>query len=181
MMLNKERITRLVRNILIVGSVFFIGCEDTINDTVIMYEWDARLPMDDNGYYHLTMDRDNHQTLHRLSGIVKTESGEPVENFRVTWESDLYWVLGDTLGYMIEHTGSDELWYVGYDTTYITWFSGFEVPIVNGSSYSNENGEVSTMIAPVQTMRGDTVKILYGFWDNWRYEETIDSLEIILF
>ena len=159
MMLNKERITRLVRNILIVGSVFFIGCEDTINDTVIMYEWDARLPMDDNGYYHLTMDRDNHQTLHRLSGIVKTESGEPVENFRVTWESDLYWVLGDTLGYIVHSGYTDEWVYVAYDTTYVTGFSGEEVRTSNWASYSDSYGEINNMIAPVKTMIGDTLNV----------------------
>ena len=39
--------------------------------------------------------------------------------------------------------------YVNYDTTYITGFSGWEVPIVNGSSYSRMDGEVNTMIAPI--------------------------------
>ena len=65
------------------------------------------------------------------------------------------------------------------DTTYITWFDGFEVPIINGASYSNEEGEVNTMIAPVRSMIGDTATIYYGMWDNWRNESVIDSFSII--
>ena len=151
-------------------------------DTIakLLFELTSDLEIDSNGFYRLGIDTTEWQTLYRLDGRV-TRSGSPVNVIKFGWYSPYHWLIGDTLGYMIEHTGSDELWYVGYDTTYITWFNGFEVPIVNGSSYSNENGEVSTMVAPVQTMRGDTVKILYGFWDNWRYEEIIDSLEIILF
>jgi len=158
MMLNKERITRLVRNILLVGSVFIMGCEDTINEPFISYEWDARLPMDENGYYHLEMDRHNHQTLHRITGIV-TDNGEPLENFRVTWESDLYWVLGDTLGYIVHYGYTDDWVYVAYDTTYVTGFSGEEVRTTNWASYSDSYGEFSNMIAPVKTMIGDTLNV----------------------
>ena len=80
---------------------------------------------------------------------------------------------------MVENTGSGDLWYIGYDTTYITWFDGFEVPIINSASYSNEEGEVNTMIAPVRSMIGDTATIYYGMWDNWRNESVIDSFSII--
>ena len=158
MMSNKERISRLVRNILIVGSIFLIGCEDNLNEPFIMYEWDARLPMDENGYYHLEMDRNNHQTLHRLTGIV-TDNGEALENFRVTWESDLYWVLGDTLGYIVHYGYTDDWVYVAYDTTYVTGFSGEEVRTTNWASYSDSDGEFSNMIAPVKTMIGAPLNV----------------------
>ena len=157
---NKTLIS--IRNILIAGSVFFIGCEDITyegeGEPYIMLEWDARLPIDGNGYYHLEMDRDNHQTLHRLSGFV-TDNGEPLQNFRVTWESDLYWTLGDTLGYIV-HSGYTDAWvYVAYDTTYVIGFSGEEVRTTNWASYSDSYGEFSNMIAPVKTMIGDTLNV----------------------
>ena len=38
-----------------------------------------RLPIDENGYYHLTINRDNWQTLHRVSGSVNTMDGNPIE------------------------------------------------------------------------------------------------------
>ena len=54
----------------------------------------------------------------------------------------------------------------------MTWFEGFEVPIINGASYSREDGEVNTMIAPVRSMRGDTATIYYEYYDNWTYDNT---------
>jgi hypothetical protein len=50
---------------------------------------------------------------------------------------------------------------------------------VNGASYSDEEGEVSTVIAPVKTMRGDTATIFYGYYDNWLYEETYGEFYVI--
>ena len=54
-----------------------------------------------NGYYHLEIDRSRWQTIHRVSGVVTDDNHNFVENFWIEWDSDLYWVLGDTLGYII--------------------------------------------------------------------------------
>ena len=173
MMSNKERISRLVRNILIVGSIFLIGCEDNLNEPFIMYEWDARLPMDENGYYHMTMDRNNWQTLHRVSGSIQNDLGA-VMNERVQWESNLMWYLGDTLGYVVKRGLTDDLEYVSYDTVYVTGFNGMEVPTSNIASYSNSDGEINNMIAPVKSMIGDTLKLTAYYDDNW------ESFNIVL-
>ena len=55
----------------------------------------------------------------------------------------------------------------------------YRVPIVNGASYSNEDGEVNTMIAPIKTMVGDTATIFYAYFDNWTYKETYGGFHII--
>ena len=68
---------------------------------------------------------------------------------------------------------------MSYDTTYITGFEGWEVPIVNGASYSNEDGEVNTMIAPVRSMVGDTATIFYVYHDEWTYDDTYGEFKII--
>ena len=142
---------------------FFIGCEDVSNDIEpILFELDSGLLKDSNGYYHMNLDTNSVQTLHRLSGRV-LRNGEPVNVIKFAWASNMYWIINDDFGYVIRNTGSEELWYVGYDTTYITWFSGWEVPIVNGSSYSREDGEVNTMIAPTRNMRGDTATIYVSY------------------
>ena len=66
----------------------------------------------------------------------------------MAWYSTHYWIIGDDFGYFIANTGlNDNGTYVGYDTTYVDWFDGYEVPIVNGSSYSNMDGEVNVMLA----------------------------------
>ncbi len=156
---------------------FFIGCEDNSLEP-ITFELNSGLFKDSNGYYHMNLDTNSVQTLHRLSGRV-LRNGEPVNVIKFAWASNMYWIINDDFGYVIQNTGSEELWYVGYDTTHITWFSGWEVPIVNGSSYSREDGEVNTMLAPVRSMRGDTATIYYGYHDNWTYEDTFGEFKII--
>ena len=151
--------------------------EDTLSSVVLNLLLD--LELDGNGFYHLPIDTTKWQTLHRLTSVV-TRDSVGVNVIKVSWYSNHYWLIGDTLGYMIENTGSDDLWYVGYDTTYITWFNGFEVPVVNGASYSDMHGEVNTMIAPVKTMRGDTISIGYSYYDDWKLEETVGEFSIVL-
>jgi hypothetical protein len=151
--------------------------EDTLSS--VLFNLLADLDIDGNGYYHLPIDTTNWQTLHRLTGVV-TRDSVGVNIIKFSWYSDHYWVIGDTLGYVIETTGSDEFWYIGYDTTYITWFGGFEVPVVNSASYSDMHGEVNTMIAPVKTMRGDTLNIGYSYYDDWKLEETTGEFYIVL-
>ena len=52
MSLIRNRTLTSIRNILIAGSIFFIGCEDTYyeKEPFISFEWDMRLPIDENGY-----------------------------------------------------------------------------------------------------------------------------------
>jgi hypothetical protein len=125
-----------------------------------------RLLKDDNGYYHLTLNRNNWQTTHRVLGSI-TSNGYGVENFRVEWESNLYWVIGDTLGYIIKRNFNMQGQYVAYDTTYLTQFNGLEVPTTNIVSLSNRNGEISNMIAPVKSMIGDTMRLKADWYEDY--------------
>ena len=137
----------------IILSILFISCEDNNQGTTGSLEFDMRLPQDDNGYYSLTLNKDKWQTLHRVTARVSD-----------SLESNLYWVLNDTLGYIVKRQFSD--WngqYVSMDTSYITGFEGMEVPTTNRSSYSNKLGEINNMIAPVKNMVGDTL-MLGAFW-----------------
>ena len=147
--------------ITLLGFNLFIGCED---DIIIASEdenvsFDIRLPIDDDGFYHLNLSRNKWQTLHRVSGFISTQDGTPIESFWVEWESDLYWYLGDTLGYIIKRHLNDDGVYVSVDTSYVIGFNGHEVPTSNKVSYSNGYGEFSNMIAPVQSMIGDTLTV----------------------
>jgi len=166
------RTKNLIRNILIgISALLLIGCEDTYYEKgpFISFDWDVRLPIDENGYYHLEMDRNNFQTLHRISGNVSEE------NIMVNWESDLYWVLGDTLGYIVKSGYTDDLVYVAYDTVYVTGFEGELVRTTNWTSYSNSKGEINNMIAPVKTMIGDTLNV--GAYYDY---ELIEVFNIVL-
>ena len=165
----------------LIGLSFFIGCSSPFEPELssIVFELDTQMVEDENGYYHLTIDTTKWQTIHRISGHVYRD-GEAVNVLKFGWGSSHYWIVGDDLGYFIANTGlTDNGTYVGYDTTYLDWFSGHEVPIVNGSSYSRMDGEVNTMMAPVRTMRGDTAVVFYGYYDEWKDEETIGEFHVI--
>ena len=155
-----------IKNNLIIGiilSFLLISCED--NNTYHELSFDLKLTEDGRGYHHLTLDRNNWQTLHRVTGSIRDE-GFGVENFWVEWESNLYWYIGDTLGYVVKRNFNYEGVYVSYDTTYLTQFSGMEVPTSNIMSYSNSKGEINNMIAPVQSMVGDTMKLTARWYDG---------------
>tara|TARA_Y100000310_G_C20063897_1_gene526250 strand:- start:12 stop:548 length:537 start_codon:yes stop_codon:yes gene_type:complete len=151
-------------------SFLLISCESSVtspedNSEQLFLSFDMRLPVDGNGYYHLDMNENTWQTLHKVSARIETGEGEPVEFFWVEWESDLYWYLGDTLGYIINQHLNDSGVYVSVDTSYMVGFSGMEVPTSNMISYSNGYGEINNMIAPVRSMIGDTL-ILTAIWSG---------------
>ncbi len=151
---------------------------DIINVDEIVFDLEPRLEQDENGYYHLELNPSSFQTLHRISGHIYLND-EPLEVMRFYWESSHYWMFGDTLGYIVHQGLTDDLIYVSYDTTYITGFSDFVVPTINPASYSNSDGEVNTMFAPVWTMRYDTVLVSVGYFDN-SYNYISQSIEIVL-
>ena len=154
---------------LIILLLLLVGCESNTTQWVERtpkVNYDMRLPIDENGYYRLTLDRTKHQTIHRVAGYVGDEYGV-IEGHRVEWESNLYWFIGDTLGYVVKRGLTDDLVYVSYDTTYITWFNGYEVPTTNKVSLSNRYGEIGNMIAPTKSMIGDTLRLVANAKDKF--------------
>jgi hypothetical protein len=172
--------------LLVVSLLFiFIGCENftTNNDNnedeiEAVFNLDPRLDQDDNGYFHLELDPTSFQTIHRISGHIYGD-GEPLDVVRFYWESSHYWILGDTLGYIVNIGLTDQMVYVSIDTSYIIGFEGFEIPTINCCSYSNSEGEVNTMFGPVWTMRYDTVLVSVGYINN-NYNFISQSIEIVL-
>ena len=71
---------KLIKRIItILVSFLLISCEDKVSSGFEL-EFDMRLSQDDNGYYHLPINTENWQTLHKVSGLVmKNDYG--VENF----------------------------------------------------------------------------------------------------
>jgi len=165
---------------LILPLLFILSCEDNLSKNEESHEYkfehiylDTGITKDNNGYFHLTLDRNRWQTLYRVRGIIYRDD-IPVELVRFDWESNLYWIIGDTLGYVVKRGLTDQLQYVSYDTVYITQYNGFTVPTSNTASYSNAKGEVSNMIAPVKNMVGDTMRLSYSYYNG------MDSILIVL-
>jgi len=156
--------------IILLGFNLFIGCTIYELAPSVTEEYDIDfqigLPLDLNGYYHLTIDETKWQTLHRVEGVVTDGYDNLVEGFWVEWESDLYWYLGDTLGYIITMYLNDVATYVSVDTSYMVGFSGMEVPTSNMISYSNSYGQINNMIAPTRSMVGDTLTLTAYWFDG---------------
>jgi len=161
-----------------------LSCQKEEKTPNVVFVLEPRMDLDDNGYYHLELDTSNFQTLHRISGHIYSDN-DPLENVKFDWESSHYWMLNDTVGYLVHYGYTDDLVYVSYDTTYIVGFNGFEVPTINSSSYSNSNGEVNTIFGPVRTMRGDTVLITVSYYlnnDQMYYQDNLrtESFGVVL-
>jgi hypothetical protein len=108
-------------------------------------EIDGNLPMDTNGYYHLKLNQNTNQTIHRVSGVVGyTEYWD--EPLKVSWDSNLTWV-----------------------------YQGDDVSTSNQASYVVD-GNVHNVIAPINTMIGDTL-ILTG---TIREHLISDTIKIVL-
>ena len=169
-MIKLKEIKRLANYGLINLLSIIIGCSNPYQypnqDYSVLF--DINLPIDENGFYHLSLDSNNWQTLHRVKGVV-TESDNFVEGFWVEWESDLYWYLGDTLGYIVTQFLSETGTYVSVDTSFMIGFNGMAVPTSNKISYSNYYGEINNMIAPTKNMVGDTLTLKASWLDG---EET---------
>jgi len=156
------------------------GCEKETNIPLgHEFELDVRLSADSMGYYHLRLS-DSWQTLHRISGKVSAVSNS-YDLTKIYWESSHHWYLGDTLGYIVHLNNmvNDIYIYSTTDTSYVTWFDGFEVPTINETCYSTESGELNIMFAPVRNMIGDTIDITSTavFADGYNASE---QLKIIL-
>ena len=122
-----------------------------------------------DGYYELNLDRSKNQTIQRITGVL-LRNGKPIEDSwsgsqpkMVNWESNLYWwffegetVANITKTYLNLFTG--ELVYVNLPPL-LNW-EDVIVQTINKSSYTDEKtGIFNTVIAPIQEMVGDTMKI----------------------
>ena len=170
-----------IRNLLFYLIIFIISCSksDIIidNGEGITLEFvdglnddpTYQLSKDSNGFYNLTLDRSKNQTIQRITGKL-LRNGFPLEDLisglqpkKVNWESNLYWWLleGETVAnitYTYLNLLTGELVYVNLPPL-VNW-KDVIVPTINESSYSDtETGIVNTVIAPIQEMIGDTMKI----------------------
>ena len=168
-----EKLNKVLDWIMIIGvilaMVLMTSCSKEELDelsVVPILELDGRLPMDDDGYYHLALNLHSNQTIHRITGRVLNT----LEPTKVSWESNLYWWLlkGDlvasiTKTYINYFTG--ELTYVNLPP--LTNWENVLVPTINSSSYVSDDGEINTVIAPIYGMRYDTltVKSTINKWD----------------
>jgi hypothetical protein len=155
----------------IIAILLLVSCDDGIyiepfTDLDYQLNVDARLPMDDRGFYHLTINNQSNQTIHRLSGRLLKNGKEPNPPEKVFWESSHMWVLTDSIGYIIRRTIDSRGRWSNVDTLVVRGFGNQSVPTINCCSYSGTNGEINTIIAPIREMKGDTLIIRTWFYTH---------------
>lgn len=138
-------------------------------------EIDTRLEQDKNGFYFLNLERSSSsiQTIHRISGKILLDGQEPIIPQKVEWNSSHHWSLTDTAYVIIERKLNYLGEWVVTDSSFVTGFNGYTVPVINHSSYSGTNGEINTIFAPVICMIGDTVQVVLSFRD---LQKTVDII-----
>jgi len=100
-MRNKEKLGFLDYLLLIILlGLLIISTSCTKDDDIFLLEepkleLDGRLPLDNNGYYHLELRQDVHQTIHRVSGRVYDYYQD--EPLKVSWDSNLELYLQDEI------------------------------------------------------------------------------------
>ena len=120
--------------------LFYIGCESPVSNEIIEHDFrvfSEILYKDGNSYYHMTLNPNINQTFSTLTAYTSSES--------------------------IQKVG----WYTEESWTY-THFNGedFEVPLVNGASYTDIDGEAHSVFDPIYEMLGDTIKVYAEYIDE---------------
>ena len=135
--------------------LILFGCSNQSYEPNQIYDFELELNLsqDENGYFYLPMGVSgsfSNQVLHKLAGNTNNPNIQLVH-----WTSDTF--------YEMDYFGYTEL-----------------VPILNGSSYSYEDGMAYTMFGPHLEQVGDTVAVLVGYTDSHTTECYVLNFNIIL-
>ena len=185
-------VTLLTGLLIGIGLIMLVSCEDNIIepipptyqltiDSLLTEDGKQSIERDSNGYYLLDLEptSDTKQTVRRITGRVLKDSSEPTPPEVVDWESSHTWVTGTDNGYYVRRVINALGQWVIVDTNYINIPSGLIVPTINPTSISGDVGEINTMIAPIYSMRGDTMIVTAKLWTP--YNKTYyDTLKVIL-
>lgn len=148
--------------------LFLIGCTNPASidlDPEYSLELNARLDKLD-GYYRLQLSSASHQTIHRISGTLLEDGREPYPPLKVSWESSHYWTIEEGTMLIIRRVVNYSGQWTNVDTLTIDNYVGYTVPTVNSVSYTGRNGEINTVIAPIQEMAGDTMTVICQFYNS---------------
>jgi hypothetical protein len=185
-------VTLLTGLLIGIGLIMLVSCEDNIIepipptyqltiDSLLTEDGKQSIERDSNGYYLLDLEptSDTKQTVRRITGRVLKDSSEPTPPEVIDWESSHTWVTGTDNGYYVRRVINALGQWVIVDTNYINIPSGLIVPTINPTSISGDVGEINTMIAPIYSMRGDTMIVTAKLWTP--YNKTYyDTLKVIL-
>ena len=141
---------------------FFSSCNKDVFRKNIELNIDTHLPKDQNGYSVFNLYSQQTQNIHTISGSIRVNGRIPNEpREKVEWESSHYWTLkvGDTIGTIYRRTWRGLGWQI-VDSIKVVNLKTAQVPTINSVSFNSADGTISTVIAPMWGMRGDTMTIV---------------------
>ena len=140
-----------IKFILCIISVLLTSCDNNLLTPDTGY-LDLHMSgnQDENGFYTMTYNNTDYQTFSTL----KAETGSTSEYQYLAWTSNKEFGA-EWQGQMI-------------------WAN-----LVNGSSYTDGNGEAFTVLGVYSNFIGDTIKVYCGYEDNENIHY-LDSLEVIV-
>ena len=146
----------------------FVGCSkqtpNIVHKPVLSLSIDVLLPTDSNGYSYYELYNPNGQNIHTITGTFLIDGKPPVgEPVIANWESSHSWILQKgklvytlTKSYINPLTG---LWTTTMMPSVISQID-YIVPTINKSCWViRETGEIFSVIAPIGSMKGDTITI----------------------
>ena len=136
---------------------------------------DTQLPKDSNGYSVFNLYSTQTQNIHTISGSIRVNGDIPNSpREKVEWESSLYWTMkvGDTIGTIYRRTWRGLGWQI-VDSIKVVNLKTSQVPTINPACYNSADGTINTVIAPIWSMRGDTMTIVVKCSDVIKVEKII--------
>ena len=124
----------------------------------IAVEIEHNLPVID-GVPTLTLNQNMWQNIHYIDFKV-TLDGRPAEYSSFSFNSNLFWFIGDTNSYGKKNCLECSMYTIGDHSENIH----DPVPTSNYRSLTDSDGETRNAIAPVSIMKGETYKL---WWDVW--------------
>ena len=135
-------------------SIMFIGCDNLMSPS-----------QDSCDYCHLELEASN---------LSIDENGIYHLDFNNS-EIQTFTQLRAYVGYEMEYLG----WATNVTFEGCTWDYCEDIPIVNGASYSNEDGYAYTMLGVYEGNIGDIATIWVGYYDNYG-KQWLDSIKVII-
>jgi hypothetical protein len=123
---------------------------------------DTRLPKDSNGYSVFNLYSTETQNIHTITGSIRVNGKIPNEpREKIEWESSHYWTIkyGDTIGTIYRRTWRGLGWQI-VDSIKVVNLKTSQVPTINSACYNSADGSINTVIAPMWSMKGDTMTIV---------------------
>ena len=155
--------------------LFCSGCSKDIFKKNIQLNIDTRLPKDNNGYSVFNLYSKETQNIHTISGSIRVNGRIPNEpREKVEWESSHYWTIkfGDTIGTIYRRTWRGLGWQI-VDSIKVVNLKTSQVPTINSVCYNSVDGTINTVIAPMWSMKGDTMIIVARCGDVTNVEKII--------